>query len=288
MDLTVRFWGVRGSRPTPALANLGCGGNTPCIEVVIGNEHLIFDAGTGIVNLGEELAQDNVLNDHIVRLFFTHFHWDHIQGLPFFAPLYSPDTKLLLHSAAPRAVAEGALNGLMNHPSFPVKWQQTGAQKTLVEMRVGHLLELPNANVRAFPLNHPQGAVGYRVETPYAVIVYASDLEHGDPELDRILMEYASGADLLIYDAQYTPEEYEHSRNGWGHSTWLEAVRIAQHAGVKRLMLFHHDPAHDDNELANILKQARSIFPEVELAKEGYSMKWCEVRPKSLPAMTCS
>jgi phosphoribosyl 1,2-cyclic phosphodiesterase len=276
MELTVRFWGVRGSRPTPSVANLGCGGNTPCIEVIIGNDRLIFDAGTGIVDLGDKLVRQSALSDRALHLFFTHFHWDHIQGLPFFAPLYTSQTKLLLHSANPRSSIEGALENLMNHPSFPIKWQQTSAQKTVCEMLVGQPVPVAGAMVRAFPLNHPQGAFGYRVETPHAVIVYASDLEHGNPELDRILLEYASGADLLVYDAQYTPEEYEQSRKGWGHSTWLEAVQTAQRSRVKHLALFHHDPSHDDDEMERILKRARAVFPEVELAREGHSMTWSE------------
>ena len=288
MELIVRFWGVRGSRPTPLLGNLGYGGNTPCIEISIGNDCLIFDAGTGIVDLGQELVREKAVSDRALHLFFTHFHWDHIQGLPFFAPLYSSQSKLLLYSANFRSSTKAALENLMKSPNFPIEWPQTGAQKTFCDISGEHPVSIGDSIVRAFPLCHPQGAFGYRVETPYALIVYASDLEHGNPEFDRILVEYASGADLLVYDAQYTPEEYERSRKGWGHSTWLEAVRTAQLAGVKRLMLFHHDPARDDHELANILEQARTIFPEVELAKEGHSIKWSEVRPKAFQALTCS
>jgi len=129
-----------------------------------------------------------------------------------------------------------------------------------------------NLKILPFPLNHPQGATGYRLESEGAVVVHASDLEHGNAELDSVLREYARDADVLIYDSQYTPQEYE-TKKGWGHSTWMEGVRVAREANVKRLVLFHHDPGHTDSFLDTLVDEARSHFPNTDAAQEGWTIR---------------
>jgi phosphoribosyl 1,2-cyclic phosphodiesterase len=267
MDVSLTFWGVRGSLPTPVLENLGCGGNTSCLEIRAGNEILIFDAGTGIQKCGEKLFSNGSSKRRELSIFLSHFHWDHLQGLPFFGPIYRPDYCLRFAGGHPAEKTRATLQNLMHHPNFPVEWEQTAGNKQFVEIPAGGLA-LDGVTVESFPLNHPQGAFGYRILTDRGTIVYASDLEHGDPEHDAILREAAQGASLLIYDAQYTPEEYEGKR-GWGHSTWVEAAKLAREADVERLVLFHHDPAHTDAAMRRIEQQAREMFPATDVAAEG-------------------
>jgi phosphoribosyl 1,2-cyclic phosphodiesterase len=270
--LKVGFWGVRGSLPTPSSNTLNIGGNTSCVEIRgPGGEIAIFDSGTGIRELGDRLVKESQGRPLSIHLFLSHFHWDHIQGLPFFAPLYNPANSITIYSSHCSAPLKAALTGLMSPPYFPVKFESLPACIELVELgpdvrQVGLLA------VSSFPVNHPQGACGYRVECAGAVVVYVPDREHGMPEMDRMIREQARSADLLIHDSQYTPEEYE-QRKGWGHSTWLETVRLAQDADVKRLVLYHHDPSRTDGMLDQITEKARVEFPNTWAAKEGWTIE---------------
>ena len=266
--LQLKFWGVRGSIPSPQIEMLGFGGNTTCVEVRLpGGDSMIIDGGTGVRNLGLSLVKERPKQAMNLHFFLTHFHWDHIQGLPFFAPFYSAENVITFHASRPRSEVWETLEGQMSHPYSPVRFDMLSAHRDIVEVG-SDPLRYGDLSLRAFPLNHPQGAVGCRLELDGAVIVHASDTEHGHPRLDNVLREYAQNADILIYDSQYTPEEYE-SRKGWGHSTWLEATRVARDAGVKRLILFHHDPSHTDSCVAQILDQARSRFENTDAAREG-------------------
>jgi len=265
--LQVNFWGVRGSIPTPQPDNLGFGGNTTCIEVRLPNDEIvIIDGGTGLRYLGMSLMQEFQNRQLSVRVLMTHFHWDHIQGIPFFPPLYVPGNEILFHSDRSVERLREFLEGQMTSPYFPVRFEHMAAHRGFFqidpEVRIGDL------TIQTFPMNHPQGACGYRLERDGAVLVHASDLEHGDPKLDKILIDHAQNADVLIYDAQYTPEEYA-SKKGWGHSTWMEAVRCAREAKVKKLVLFHHDPGHDDRFMEALVKQAREHFENTEAARQG-------------------
>lgn len=264
--LKLTFWGVRGSTPTPRIDNLNFGGNTSCVEVRNGRDDImIFDAGTGITPLGRRLVKKDPTAEMDLKIFLTHFHWDHIQGIPFFQPLYSEGNKVTFFSFENQA--EEMLRGQMTQPYFPVSFDLLPAR--LEFQPIDHeSFEIAGTRITPFPLNHPQGCTGYRLEQEEAVIVYATDHEHGDAKHDRILFEQATGADLLVYDAQYTPQEYK-ERVGWGHSTWFEGCQLAESAGVKDLVLFHHDPFHHDHFLADIVKLARDSFPAVEAAREG-------------------
>jgi phosphoribosyl 1,2-cyclic phosphodiesterase len=266
--LQLKIWGVRGSIPTPVQENLGYGGNTSCLEVRLpGGEVLVFDAGTGIRALGNSLIAESGGQPLSLSLFFTHFHGDHIHGLPFFAPLNHEENEITFR-AHPTAVSlEQVLEGQIREPYFPVDFSEFPAQPNHVEIE-HEPLTVAGATVIPFPLNHPQGATGYRIESAGATIVYASDHEHGEPEIDAIVLEHSREADILLYDAQFTPDDYERHR-GWGHSTWLEATKLAREAGVGRLLLFHHSPSRNDASLEEIVREARTHFENTHAAREG-------------------
>ena len=266
--LQLRFWGARGSTPAPGKDKLVYGGNTPCVEIrTASNQVLVFDAGSGIRELGNQLAAEFAGRDLSLHLFLTHFHWDHIQGIPYFKPLFSPSTQLNVHSWTPVPDTRRILDAQMRPPYFPVDFADAGARVNLAQLK-SERVKIGGVSVESFPLNHPQGAYGYRIEADGRSIVYATDLEHGDTHLDRVLRDYASGADVLIFDAQYNDEEYA-SHRGWGHSTWREAARVARDAGVGRLFLFHFDPVHSDARVAESERQAATEFEAACAAKEG-------------------
>lgn len=262
-----RIWGARGSVPTPLAGTCRYGGNTPCVELVFSNkQRIILDAGTGIRGLGVELSrrQKPDLDFHI---FFSHFHWDHVQGLPFFTPLYDPAATVTFYSSrCPQELRE-ILHRQMVTPYFPVLFDDLAASMRFEQVSESPLT-LGEVEISSFALNHPQGAHGYRVSHRGSTVVYATDHEHGVEEADQRLLNAAHGADLLFYDAQFTPEEYP-SHRGWGHGSWCDAVKVAAKAGVKQLALFHHDPLHDDVHIDEIVQNARKEFPNTLGAMEG-------------------
>lgn len=271
--LTVRFWGVRGSIPTPDAGFLGVGGNTACVEIrAADGTALVLDAGTGIRGLGYALAAEAAGEPGEVHLALSHFHWDHLQGLPFFAPLYAPGQTIRFYAATDDDRIHALLRGQMTSPYFPVPFGDLAAATQTIRVHAGEPFAVGPMTVRPFPLNHPQGAHGFRVEADGATVVYATDYEHGSPVHDEGLREVAQGADVLISDAQYTPDEYA-IRQGWGHTTWQHAAALAEQAEVGRLFLFHHDPAHDDDTLDRICGLARTRFAATALAAEGLSVE---------------
>ncbi len=255
--MQVTFWGVRGSMPTPHPRTLKYGGNTPCVELHTPDGHtIIFDCGTGVTHLGKLLAEKTPPEGLRLMVFLTHFHWDHIQGLPFFAPLYDVRNQVFFHCfEAYGYTGKEALNALMLTPYFPVDVSVMKGRKNFYTIGEENL-------------NHPQGCLGFRVESETGVFVYATDHEHGVPQFDQNIRELAKDADLLVYDAQYTPAEYQ-THVGWGHSTWEKGIEVAKDAGVRELVLFHHDPDHSDLFLDKMLLEARACSPRVHAAVEG-------------------
>ncbi|HVJ18842.1 MAG TPA: MBL fold metallo-hydrolase [Polyangiaceae bacterium] len=261
----IRFWGVRGSIAAPGPATAGVGGNTSCVEVRCGEQLFVLDAGTGLRGLGDELMRRG---ERRAELLLSHLHWDHIQGLPFFVPLYVPGTELVLHGPDwGEAGLGGALRRQMSAPGFPVEFADVGARVELSELRQGSRVLRGDVSITAARLNHPGGVLGYRIEYGGRTLVYATDTEHHD-HVDATLRDLAQGADVLIYDAQYTPEEYP-TKVGWGHSTFDAGVALARAAGVKRLALFHHDPRRADDAVFAIEERARRSFADTLAAREG-------------------
>lgn len=270
--LRARFRGVRGSIPTPVAENLRHGGNTSCLEVSTSTETLIFDAGSGIRSLGQSLVTESPGQPIEARIFLTHFHWDHIQGIPFFAPIFGPANHIHFFSGSTGSDLKETLEGQMMRPYFPINLAEAAAQRDFTRIPEHGVVSTGSLTIRPFALNHPQGASGYRIEASGAVIVYATDYEHGHAELDRALVDHAKDADLLICDAQYTPAEYQRFR-GWGHSTWENAVKVAAASGAKRLVLFHHDPSRSDDALDAIVTEARRQFPATDAAREDLAIE---------------
>jgi len=271
--MRLRFWGVRGSTPTPQKDHMGYGGNTSCVEVrPERDEILIFDAGTGIRLLGRALEEEFDGADIHAHLFFSHFHIDHVQGLPFFTPLYSARNHFTFYFAGRREarLVMDALAGLMSSPYFPVDVSNLPCGRDYIDLVEG-TFRVGSARILVRKLNHPQGCVGYRVMHRSRTLAYCTDLEHGPDWSNNNFHELIQDADCLIVDAQYTPEEYL-SHQGWGHSTWKESVERAVRANVRQVILFHHDPYHDDRAIDEILARARELHPDVIAAREGLEL----------------
>jgi phosphoribosyl 1,2-cyclic phosphodiesterase len=291
-QFTIHFWGVRGSIACPGPQTVRYGGNTPCIEMRVGGTHLIFDGGTGIRVLGQALLSKRPVEGHI---FFTHSHWDHIQGFPFFIPAFIKGNRFHIYGAiAPNgATFEQRLTDQMLHPNFPVPMQIMAADLQFYDLKVGQPVEIGDITIESALLNHPGEATGYRVNWRGCSAAYVTDTEHFPDRLDENVLWLARDVDVLIYDATYTDEEYHSktsSKVGWGHSTWQEAVKVAKAAGVKKLVIFHHDPLHDDEFMDRVAEQAVVVFPDSIVAQEGKSIELTppQVTPNSLSEMKVS
>jgi phosphoribosyl 1,2-cyclic phosphodiesterase len=268
--MKVRLWGVRGSTPTPEKENERYGGNTSCVEVRLDNGTLIIlDCGSGLRALGKSILGEFADRAVQAYIFLTHFHWDHVQGIPFFLPLYRKGNTILFHSPLRRgSELQRTIEGVMGSPYFPVDMSAMGAKRNFLGLGQAPV-NINGAVISSAPLNHPQGCVGYRIEADGGVFVLATDTEPGSPFHDRAVRTLAQDADLLLYDSQYTPQQWEGEKKGWGHSTWQEGVRIAQERGVRRLVLFHHDPDSDDACVDSLVARARKEFPNTTGAAEG-------------------
>lgn len=271
MALSIRFWGVRGSCPSPGPETALVGGNTSCVEVVAGGTHIALDAGTGLRRLGSALMGSPGKPTELTVL-LSHVHWDHIQGLPFFAPIYVPGTKLVLGCGATTTPLRDSLRRQMSAPNFPVDWNDLPSSIEYRELRDGASLQVGDATVHIARANHPDAVFAYRIEHAGHSVVYATDTEHYAC-VDPRLLSLARDADVLVYDAQYLPEEYDGkagpSRVGWGHSTYEAGAALAHAARVSKLVLFHHDPSRADDAVAAIEERARSTFDDVVAAREG-------------------
>lgn len=271
------FWGVRGSTPTVGPATWRYGGNTPCLELAApGGAQFILDCGTGLRMLGSRWLTQAGPSPVEAHIFVTHYHWDHIQGIPFFAPLYSENNRFHFYSFRSKFLGRDSLKQVfeqqMAYPYFPVDLSAMSAKRTFVEVGDGDTFDIRGTRVTARWLNHPQGCLGFRFETLAGTVAYATDNEPGNPQLDRSLRELAADADIFINDAQFSPEQLAATRKGWGHSSWLEGVNVAKETGAKNLVLFHHDPDSTDRIVDRILGRAREHFDSVYAASEGMAM----------------
>ncbi|MBF2090348.1 MAG: MBL fold metallo-hydrolase [Synechococcales cyanobacterium K44_A2020_017] len=270
----VRFWGVRGSIACPGPETVRYGGNTSCVEMQVAGHRIVFDGGTGLRVLGQELMSQIPVE---VNLFFTHSHWDHIQGFPFFTPAFVKGNRFNIYGAvAPNgSTIEQRLNDQMLHPNFPVPLQIMGSQMSFCDLEVGEAVQIGDVLVENALLNHPGEAVGYRVNWNGYAAAYITDTEHYTDRLDENVMWLARDADVMIYDSTYTDDEYyseKSSKVGWGHSTWQEAVKVAKAANVKKLVIFHHDPLHCDQFMDGIKDVTSKQFANSVVAWEGLTI----------------
>jgi len=264
----VRFWGVRGSIACPGSRYARYGGNTSCLEVRCGDRRLILDAGTGLREFGLELAQAGPLD---VDLFLTHTHLDHIAGVPFFEPFFDARNRFRIWAGhlRPKLALDEVLHDYMAAPLFPVPPAVFDATVSLRDFEAGETLKpADGVTLRTAPLRHPNGATGYRVEFDGRAACYVTDTEHDPARLDERILGLIAGADVVIYDCTYTDEEFP-AYEGWGHSTWQEGVRLCDEAGVGKLVIFHHDPGHDDEAMDRIGAEAERARPGTQVAREG-------------------
>ena len=288
MSLRVQFWGTRGSIPSPGPKTVRYGGNTPCVELRTPEGWLvILDAGTGIRELGRSLLARSDGAPIAADVFLTHAHWDHIQGIPFFGPIFQRGNRFTIWGAKTleRSV-DRVVRDQMSPVVFPVTFDALDASIEFCE-----IADEPHRGkgyeVRAFPVRHPGGALGYRFSVPgdgERALVYISDNELGpgatyDTRSDwrERLVEFVRDAKVLVHDTMYTSEEYDHHR-GWGHSTYDDAVQLALEAGVEKLVLFHHKPERSDEEVDQCAERCRALVRqsggrlEVVAAAEGMTL----------------
>jgi len=272
---------VRGSLASPGPATTDVGGNTSCVEVLADGRRIVFDAGTGLRSLGEELVAAGPSETTVL---LSHLHWDHIQGLPYFAPLYAPGHAVHVLSGPNEVMPLGeALRRQMSPPFFPVSFDRVARQLSVGEVAVGEPLSLGDrVRVTVARLNHPDPVYGFRVECGGRAVVYATDTEHFSC-VDPGLRALADGADVLIYDAQYTPEEYRGdgggpAKVGWGHSTFAAGAALAHAAGVGELVLFHHDPGRTDAQVRGMEVRAQRLFDATRAAREGMVIDFADAQ----------
>jgi phosphoribosyl 1,2-cyclic phosphodiesterase len=270
-DGTLTFWGVRGSIPSPGLHTITFGGNTSCVSVDYHEHVIIFDAGSGLRPLGLSLMAQ-ATPPITGSLFLTHTHWDHIQGLPFFTPAFTPENRFVIYGEArPRYPLVELMEDQIQHPFFPIEMQDLfQAQIDFRELASGDTVEIhPEIHVTAFRLTHPNAALGYVLQLDALRVAYVTDHEHPLEHFSPAVLQAVTGVDLLIHDAQYSREEIRQGKQGWGHSAWEDVVQLAREAQVQQLFLFHHDPAATDEHLNERQFLAQQLFPQTFVAREG-------------------
>jgi phosphoribosyl 1,2-cyclic phosphodiesterase len=274
--MKVRFWGTRGSIPTPGPNTVRYGGNTACVEVRDStNSLLILDAGTGLRELGAALMNNNHARPFSVDLLLSHLHWDHIQGIPFFRPAYDPKSSLRIRGPKQSRKMRDLLGLGMDDPFFPVDLDDLPVQLEVSEMADGSDEQIGKYRVRAASIMHPAPALAYRIEADGKALVYATDTEDPFSGKANPVIALAKDADMLIHDAQYLDADFKPT---WGHSTIGSAIEVAVKAGVKKLVLYHHDPDRSDDALDRIGRDAQTLATEqargmqVVVAREGMEL----------------
>lgn len=270
--LSIRFWGVRGSIACPSPHHIRFGGNTSCVEVAAGDHCFILDAGTGIRGLGKVFQENDVRNVHLL---LTHTHWDHINGFPFFRPAYDAHRRVRVMAGhlCEQGGVQNALAVQMHDPMFPVPLDAMKAIVDFEDFEAGdHFHLFPDVVVRTAPLHHPNGATGYRIEHAGKSVCYVTDTEHVPGKPDQSVLGLIDGADAVIYDSTYTEAEFA-DHIGWGHSTWNEGLRLCRMAGAKKLVVFHHEPDHNDVFMQNLEDEVGRQNANIVVAREGMVLR---------------
>jgi phosphoribosyl 1,2-cyclic phosphodiesterase len=270
--MKVTFWGVRGSYPQCQPAYAKVGGHTSCVSLEADGQYLIFDAGTGIIEAGDEVVKRGLKK---ASLLISHPHADHISGLAFFKPFHQPDFEMTIVASGLLSEEgkgiEAILSTAISPPYFPISWDQISSKRTMIDVPVGSQFSLGHLKVSTLALDHPGGSVGYRVDREDQSVCYITDTAHTPGKLNQELVEFIHRTDLLIYDATFTEQEFA-AMPAWGHSTWNQAIAVAKAAAVQEVALFHHNPDHDDAFMADIEDQARAHFSRTFVARQG--MVW--------------
>lgn len=272
---TVQFWGVRGSIPTPGVETVRYGGNTACVEIQVGGKRLIFDGGTGLRVLGKHLLE---LQQPIeAHLFFTHTHWDRIQGFPFFIPAFMEGNRFHIYGAtAPNGASiKQRLTDQMLRPNFPTPLQVMRSELNFHDIAPGSIVTLDDITIETISLNRPNSALGYRITWQGRSVVYATDTDHASDDHDQTLIYLANEADVLIYDGTYADHAYYDlsATEAAGSAAWRSAITLAKEAQARQLVLFYHDPGHDDEHLDQVEMKVRASFPNALLAREGMMLQ---------------
>ena len=268
----VRYWGVRGSIPTPGPDTVKYGGNTTCIEVRCDDQIIIIDTGTGARLLGSQLLSESY-GDLELSLFYSHLHLDHIQGFPFFAPIYEPTTTVNIYSGPPaESTTRGVLTTQMADPSFPVPLEHLRSTLNFCNIARGDTVRIGRVEVQTCELNHPGRSMGIRINHRGKSFVQCSDVEHRSDEPDAEVVELCTDADFLSWDSTYVDGPEYQAHKGWGHSTWQHGVKLADEANVGTFIAFHHDPGHNDGFMDRVAHAMTQKRPGSLVAKEGMTI----------------
>ncbi len=284
-NMKITYYGVRGSIAVSGKQFDEFGGHTTCVQVEYNNTLLLIDAGTGIRNAGNAiLARAKENPNRKIHLLFTHTHWDHIQGFPFFVPAYLPNYHLLIYGETksspgnPDPADSGktkdvwtiarTLSQQQFFMFFPVSVHSMSSKMEFFELMPGRELKIDDIVIHSISMSHPNSTLGFRLEAGGKSFVFCTDVEH-NPDMTQRLAKFGRNADIFAYDCQYTPEEYENGKQGWGHSTYEAAIEISRKAQVKNLHMIHHDPSHSDEIILQMEKLAQALFPATHAVREG-------------------